>query len=93
MYTPPPVCVELKVPQKPVGLEPHIAPGLTESLVRPALSLSVALTAIDFGDDEMMTTTGRFAIVNATAEDCDGSLVTFAVIVTIVPTGISEGAV
>jgi hypothetical protein len=62
-------------------------------LVSEALRLAVALTAIDIGTDGIETTTGRFTIVTATAEDCDGSLVTLAVIVTVVPTGISEGAV
>jgi hypothetical protein len=53
----------------------------------------VSLTAIDVGAEDKVTTTGRSTIVSATVTVCDGSLVTLAVIVTVLSTGTSEGAV
>jgi hypothetical protein len=88
------VCIGVKEPQ---SLEPqltdHLVPTSLVSLVSKALSCAVALTGIDFGGDVSDTTTGRLTIVNATLDFCDGSLVTAAVTVTMVPTGISAGAV
>jgi hypothetical protein len=71
----------------------QLAPASVVSLVKEALRCVVALTAIDVGGDVSDTTTGKFTIVSATVEVCDGSLVTVALMVTVVPTGISEGAV
>lgn len=59
-----------------------------------AVMLAVALTASDVGGEEdSVTTIGELTIVSATVAVCDGSLVTLAVIVTVLSTGTSEGAV
>ncbi len=92
MLVPPAVVAGLNEPQ---SLEPqitdHLTPALLESFATEALSVAVARTAIDEGE-EIVTIAGRFAIVRVTEDVCDGSLVTFAVIVTFVPTGMREGA-
>lgn len=64
------------------------------SFVRTAARFAVALTAIDVGGvEDIVTTIGILTIVSATVAVCDGSLVTLAVIVTVLSTGTSEGAV
>jgi hypothetical protein len=56
--------------------------------------LAVALTASDVGGaEDRVTTIGELTIVSPTVAVCDGSLVTLAVIVTVLSTGTSEGAV
>ena len=71
----------------------QVTPSRLTSLVTVALTVVVPPTASDAGIIPNVTDMGRLTMVIVMLEACDGSLVTRAVMVTVLSTGIAPGAV
>jgi hypothetical protein len=88
--------VELNEPQSlelEVQLAVHFSPSVFTSFVITALTLAVPPTASDVGTLDIATAISGFTIVIVTLDCCEGSLLTRAVMVTVVAAGIEPGAV